>query len=129
VTAPAGGDLRPWRDRLAPWLMALVRLGAAWLITARPLALLVTQPSLIRASVAAPVRLGLAAALGLGLAGFAWPRTYLHGLALLLAGLAAFEWLWRQLGLPPTTRVLSSVAILAVLAAGEWLTRRLERRR
>lgn len=123
------GAPRAARARLGPWLMALVRLGAGWLVVARPLALLVAQPSPLGASVALPVRLAIGAALGLGLAAFAWPRSYLHGLALLLAGLAAFELLWRQLGLPPAPRALSAVAILAVLAAGEWLTRRVEGRR
>lgn len=112
------------RARLGPWVMALVRLGAGWLIVARPLAQLVAERSPIAAGVAAPGRLLLAAGLGLGLAAFAWPRSYLYGLALLLAGLAAFAALARHLGLPPTPRALSAVAILAVLAAGEWLTRR-----
>ena len=90
--------------------------------------LLVAEPSPIGARLALPARLGLAAVLGLGLAVFAWPRTCLWGLAVLLAGLAAFELLARSLGLPPTPRLASAAAILAVLAAGEWLTRRVERR-
>ncbi len=128
TTAP-GRAPGPPRARLRAWVMALVRLGAGWLIVARPLALLVAPPSPIAASIAAPVRLALAAALGFGLVTFAWPRSYLHGLALLLAGLAALELLARQLGLKPTPRALTAVAILAVLAAGEWLTRRVEDRR
>jgi hypothetical protein len=119
----------PARARLGRWVMALVRLGAGWLVVARPLALLLTQSSPLAGTVAAPARLALAAGLGLGLVAFAWPRSYLHGLALLLAGLAAFEALARHLGLPPTPRALTVVAILAVLAAGEWLTRRVEGRR
>ena len=119
---PAGG-------RLGHWVMALVRLGAGWLIIARPLALLVSQPSPIAAGVVAPVRLALAAALGVGLTAFAWPRSCLYGLALLLAGLAVFEALGHQLGLPANPRTLTAVAILAVLGAGEWLTRRMEGRR
>jgi hypothetical protein len=126
VSAASGG---PRRARLGPWLMALVRLGAAWLVAVRPLAALVDGPSVSDASPAAPIRVALAGAFGLGLLAFAWPRTYLWGLALLLAALAAVEWLSRQLGLPPSPRLPSSVAILAVLAAGEWLTRRIERRR
>lgn len=118
----------PARVRLGTWVMALVRLGAGWLIAARPLVLLVAEPSPIGARLALPARLGLAAVLGLGLAVFAWPRTCLWGLAVLLAGLAAFELLARSLGLPPTPRLASAAAILAVLAAGEWLTRRVERR-
>ena len=117
------------RARLGHWVMALVRLGVGWLIVARPLAVLVTQPSPIAAGVAAPVRVALAAALGVGLAAFAWPRSCLYGLALLLAGLAAFEALGHQLGLPTTPRALTAVVILAVLAAGEWLTRWVEGRR
>jgi hypothetical protein len=119
----------PARARMGHWVMALVRLGAGWLIVARPLTLLVTEPSPIAAGVAPPARLALAAALGVGLAAFAWPRSCLYGLAMLLAGLAAFELLGRRLGLPPTARTLTAVAILAVLAAGEWLTRRIEGRR
>ncbi len=129
MTDAAGPPHGPPRARFGTWVMALVRLCAGWLIVAPPLALLVAQPSLIAASIAAPVRLALAAALGLGLAAFAWPRSYLYGLALLLAGLAAFGLLARQLGLQPTPRALTAVAILAVLAAGEWLTRRVEGRR
>ena len=125
MSAGPEGDARPARGGLASWLMPLVRLAAAWLVAARPLALCVAEPSPLTSGVAAPARLALAAALGLGLVAFAWPRSYLYGLALLLAGLTAFEGLWRQLGLPPTPRLLSAVAILAVLAAGEWLTRRL----
>jgi hypothetical protein len=117
-----------WRARFKPWLMALVRLGAGWLVAAQPLALLLAEPALFRLGAAGPVRLAAAAALGLGIPVFAWPRSYGYGLALLLAGLAAFEWLWRGLGLPPTARLLSSVAVLAVLALGEWLTRRVGRR-
>ncbi len=125
----SGDDHVPWRDRLQPWLMALVRLGAGWLVAAQPLALLLSQASLFRLGAAGPVRLAAAAALVSGIPAFAWPRSYRYGFALLLAGLAAFEWLWRQLGLPPTARLPSSVAVLVVLAAGEWLTRRVARRR
>lgn len=119
----------PPRVRLGTWVMALVRLGAGWLIAARPLVLLIADGSPLGARVALPARLAIAAALGLGLAAFAWPRTCLWGLALLLAALAGFELLGRSLGLPPTPRLASAAAILAVLAAGEWLTRRVERRR
>jgi hypothetical protein len=119
----------PARARIGHWVMALVRLGAGWLIIARPLTLLVTEPSPIAAGVAPLLRLALAAVLGVGLATFAWPRSCLYGLAMLLAGLAAFEVLGHQLGMPPTPRTLTAIAILAVLAAGEWLTRRVEGRR
>ena len=117
------------RTGLRAWVMVLVRLGAGWLVVGRSIELLVRRPSPIEASVPAPVRLALAAALGIGLAAFAWPRSYLYGLALLLAALATLEAVARHLGLPPTPRVLSAFAILLVLAAGEWLTRRVERRR
>jgi hypothetical protein len=119
----------PARALLGHWVMGLVRLGAGWLVVARPLALLVTEPSPIAAGVALHVRLVLAAALGVGLTTFAWPRSCQYGLALLLAALAAFEALRHHLGMPPTPRVLTAIAILAVLAAGEWLTRRVEGRR
>jgi hypothetical protein len=129
VSGRPDDELPSWRERLKPWLMALVRLGAGWLVAAQPLALLIAEPALFRVGAAGPVRLAAAAALGVGIAVFAWPRTYGYGLALLLVGLAAFEWLWRGLGLPPTPRLPSSVAVLAVLAAGEWLTQRVGRRR
>jgi hypothetical protein len=118
----------PPRVRLGTWVMALLRLGAGWLIVARPLVLLVAAGAPLGARVALPARLAIAAVLALGLALFAWPRTCLWGLAALLAGLATFELLGRSLGLPPTARLASAVAILAVLGAGEWLTRRVERR-
>jgi hypothetical protein len=129
VSGGPGGDGRAWRARLAGGLMALVRLGAAWLVVAHPLAAPLARPPSPFAAIALPARIAVAAILGVGLAAFAWPRSCRWGLSLLLAGLAAMELLRRQLGLGPTPRLLSSVAILAVLAAGEWLTRRLEGRR
>jgi hypothetical protein len=130
MTAEPGDD-EPAAARPRPgvWLMAVLRLGAGWLVIARALLLLVAPPSPPGAALALPVRLAAAAALGIGLVAFAWPRTCLRGLALLLAGLAAVELLARAAGLPPTPRLPSAVAILAVLAAGEWLTSRLARGR
>jgi hypothetical protein len=52
----------------------------------------------------------------------------LAGGALLLAGLAGFEWVWRRLGMPPGDTFLWSAALIVVLAAGEWLVRRVQRR-
>ena len=124
----AGEGGAPPRVRFGTAVMALVRLGAGWLILARSLLLLVGEASPLGARVALPTRLVLAAVLGVGLLAFAWPRTCLWGLALLLAGLAAFELLSRSLGLPPTPRLGSAAAILAVLGAGAWLTHRVERR-
>ena len=117
-----------WRARLAPRLMALVRLAAGWLVAAGPLALLAAAGSPLRASLATPARLATAAALAVGMLAFAWPRTYAWGLGLLVAGLAGFEALWRGLGLAPNHRLASSIAIVAVLATGEWLRRRVARR-
>jgi len=128
VSGGPGPEAVPWRARMKPWLMALVRLVAGWLVAAQPLALLVSQPALFRLGAAGPVRLAAAVALAVGIPAFAWPRSYRYGLGLLLAGLAAFEWLWRGLGLPPSARLPSSVAVLAVLALGEWLTQKVGRR-
>ena len=116
-----------WRERLAPWLMALVRLIAGWLVIARPLALLAAGPPSALAAVPAPVRLAVAALLAGGLAAFVWPRSCLYGLAALLAGLAAAAWLAARAGVAAGAPLLTSAAILAVLALGEWLTRRLAR--
>jgi hypothetical protein len=128
MNGPAAGG-RPARPRPGTWVMALLRLGAGWLVVARALVLLAGVPSPLSASLAWPARFATAAALVLGLVAFAWPRSCLWGLALLGAGLAAFEWLSRSVGLPPTPRLPSAAAILVVLAAGEWLTQRVERRR
>ena len=117
----------PAPARLGTWVMALVRLGTGWLVLARPLNLLMADPSPLE--VPAALRFALAALLGAGLGAFAWPRGYRWGLALLLGGLAVYELLARQHGLPPTPRLLTAVAILVVLAAGQWLTRRVEGRR
>ncbi len=119
----------PGRRRPGTWLMALLRLGAGWLIIARAVVLLLTPPSPLASSLSLPLRIATLSALGAGLLGFAWPRSCLWGLALLGAALGAFELLARSLGLPPTPRLPSAIAILAVLAAGEWLTRRVQRRR
>ena len=125
----AGAGGQPARPRPGRPVMALLRLGAGWLVVARALVLLVGAPSPLSASLPWPARFATAAGLAVGLLAFAWPRSCLWGLALLAAGLAAFEWLSRSAGLPPTPRLWSAAGILIVLAAGEWLTRRVERRR
>jgi hypothetical protein len=124
----SGADLPPWRRLVMPWIMALARLAAGWIVTQGALGALLLRTSFMASMVGAPLRFGIAALLGAGLVTFAWPRSYLLGFGLLLAGLAAFEWLWWRLGLPSGSLALWSVAILAVLAAGEWLTRRVQAR-
>lgn len=123
----SGSGLPPWRRQVLPWIMAVARLAAAWLVTQWQLHALLLQASLLHARVGAPTRFAIAALLAGGALLFAWPRSYLVGFALLVAGLGAFEWLWRPLGVPGGALLSWSVAILTVLAAGEWLTRRVQR--
>jgi len=129
VSGPPADDAPPAPARLGRWVMALVRLGAGWLVVARPLLMLAAGPAALDGRLAGAARIALAALLGIGLGAFAWPRSCPWGLGLLLAGLGAFEWRARSLGLPPTPHLASAAAILAVLAAGEWLTRRVGARR
>jgi hypothetical protein len=124
----SGAGLPPWRRLVMPWIMALARLTAGWIVTQGALGTLLRGSSFMASMAAAPLRYGIAALLGAGLVTFAWPRTYLLGFGLLLAGLGAFEWLWWRLGVPSGSPALWSAAILGVLAAGEWLTRRVQAR-
>ena len=126
MLARDGAGLPRWRRGVMTWVMALVRLAAAWFVTQAPLTALALRPGFMSAAVAAPLRLAVAVLLAAGIAAFVWPRSCLYGFLLLLGGLAGFEGLWIRLGLPPGANVLWSAAILAVLAAGEWLTRRLQ---
>ena len=122
-----GDALIHWRRRLMPWLMALVRLGAGWLVCRSVLTVLLAPVSPLK-DLTGPLTLNaLAALLVLGMVGFAWPRSYLAGGALLALGLGAFEWLWERSGQPPGP-LASSLGILAVLCVGEWLSRILRRR-
>jgi hypothetical protein len=123
----SGSGLPPWRRQVLPWIMAGARLGAAWLVTQWQLHALLQQASLLHGRVGAPTRFAIAALLAAGTLLFAWPRGYLVGFALLVAGLGAFEWLWHPLGVPGGALLGWSVAILAVLAVGEWLTQRIQR--
>jgi hypothetical protein len=123
----SGAGLPPWRRQVLPWVMALARLAAAWLVTQWQLHALLLQASVLHSRVGAPTRFAIAALLAGGALLFAWPRTCLLGFTLLVAGLGAFEWLWQRLGVPGGALLSWSVAILAVLAAGEWLTRRVQR--
>lgn len=115
------------RERLMPWLMAAVRLGAGWLLCRTLLAALLAQHAPLRAATGPVGASLLAVLLVLGLAGFAWPRSCLIGAPLLAAGLGLTTWLAGRAGLsaPP---LATAIAVLAVLAVGEWLTRRLRRR-
>jgi hypothetical protein len=121
------GGFEAWRERLMPWVMAAVRLGAGWLLTRATLLALLTPGSVLRESSGAPARALVLVLLGLGLPAFAWPRTCLAGAALLAAGVGAAAWLWHQAGLAPRP-LATALAVIGVLACGEWLTRRVQRR-
>ena len=122
-----GSDLPAWRQQVAPWIMAAVRLAAAYLLAQGPLHMLVLDPGIVRSGGPAPQRFAVAALLGAGGLLFAWPRSCLVGAVLLLAGLAGFEWIWQGLGLRSGPLALWSACIVLVLAAGEWLVRRVQR--
>ena len=123
-----GSGLPPWRQKVMPWIMALVRLAAGWVVAQGPLATLLQDGSFMRHLAGAPLRYAVAALYLAGLALFTLPATCLWGFGLLLAGLGAFQWLWARTGQPMGLLPLWTVAILAVLAGGEWLSRRLRTR-
>jgi len=122
-----GSELPAWRQQVAPWIMAIVRLAAAYVVAEAPLRLLVLEPGLVQSGSPALQRYPVALLLGAGAVLFAWPRSCLAGAALLLAGLGGFEWIWHGLGLRGGTLPLWSASIVAVLAAGDWLVRRVQR--
>jgi hypothetical protein len=122
-----GSDLPAWRQQVAPWIMAAVRLAAAYFVTQGLLHMLVLDPGFVRSGSAAPQRFAVAALLGAGALLFAWPRTFLAGAVVLLAGLGGFEWIWQGLGMRSGPLALWSASIVLVLAAGEWLVRRVQR--
>ena len=123
-----GAGLPAWRRQVMPWVMGLVRLAVAWVVTHGALGALVLEPSFLHDTVGAPMRYAVAALLALGTAGFVWPATCVLGFVLLTAGLVAFEWIWQRGGRPSGTLPYSAVGALAVLAFGEWLSQRLQRR-
>ena len=122
-----GSGLPAWRQQVAPWTMALVRLAAACFVVQAPLRVLVLEPSFVQTGSPAPQRYAVAALLCAGALLFAWPRSCLSGAAVLLAGLGGFEWIWQGLGLRSGPLPLWSASIVVVLAAGEWLVRRVQR--
>jgi hypothetical protein len=128
ILTHSGRGLPAWRLQVMRWLMAVIRLGAGWLVTRTELRALAGTPSFLHAAVGAPLCYAVAALIGVGLLMFAWPRTYLAGCVLLAVGLAGFEWLWQRAGLAPGAVIVPSLTVLAVLAGGEWLTRRVQRR-
>ncbi len=125
---PARGTQLPeWRQQVAPWIMAVVRLAAAYFVVQAPLRMLVLVPGFVQTGSPAPQRYAVAALLGVGALLFAWPRSCLIGAVLLLAGFGGFEWIWQGLGQRSGPLALWSTSIVVVLAAGEWLVRRVQR--
>ncbi len=120
--------LPAWRQKVMPWIMGLVRLGAGWVVVNAPLAELVDKGSFLRVLAGMPLRMTIAALYAVGLALFAWPRTCFYGYGLLLLAIGGFEWLWSRTGLSSGLLPFRFVAVLTVLAFGEWLTRRVQRR-
>src|SRR5271169_661835 len=94
-----GSDLPAWRQQVAIWIMAVVRLAAATFVAQAPLRMLVLESGIVRSGAPAPQRYTVAALLCAGGLLFAWPRTCLVGAALLLAGLGGFEWIWQGIGM------------------------------
>jgi len=123
----SAGGLDELRERLMPWIMAAVRLGAGWLLCQATLLALATPGSPLRALLGDVPGVIALLLTGVGLALFAWPRTCLAGAALLAAEIVGAAWLWRRAGLVPPPP-LSALAVIGVLAGGEWLTRRVRRR-
>jgi len=123
-----GSGLPAWRRQVMPWLMALVRLGAGWVVIHAPLMTLVQKNTFLKDYAGAPLRDTIAVLYVVGLVLFAWPRTCFYGFAVLLLAVGGFEWLWTRTGIWSGMLPVWIVAVLAVLAAGEWLTRRVQRR-
>jgi hypothetical protein len=123
-----GSGLPAWRQKVMPWIMGLVRLGAGWLVANAPLAELLDKGSYLRVLAGLPLRTSIAALYVVGLALFAWPATCFYGYGLLLVAVGAFEWLWARTGITSGLLPVRFAAVLTVLACGEWLTRRVQRR-
>jgi len=115
------------RERLMPWVMAAVRLGAGWLLCAGTLRSIGTPGAPLLAPAGPLAAAALALLMLLALLAFAWPRSCLYGAAALAASLAAANWLWRAAGLEPPP-LATALAVVGVLALGEWLNRRVQRR-
>ena len=128
ILPTSGSGLPAWRQKVAPWLMAAVRLTIAWFLVRGQLNVLVVEPGLAATAAGAAERWAMAATLVAGGLLFAWPRTYLVGAVVLLAGLAWFEWLWVRMGLTRGDSMSYALALVGVLAAGEWAVRRMQRR-
>jgi len=120
--------LPAWRQKVMPWIMGLVRLGAGWVVVKAPLTELIDKASFLRVLAGMPLRRTIAALYIVGLALFAWPATCFYGYGLLLVAIGAFEWLWTRTGISSGLLPFRFVAVLTVLAFGEWLTRRVQRR-
>jgi hypothetical protein len=120
--------LPAWRQKVMPWIMGLVRLGAGWAVVHAPLVELVDKASFLRVLAGMPLRRTIAALYIVGLALFAWPATCFYGYGLLLLAIGAFEWLWTRTGISSGLLPFRFVTVLTVLALGEWLTRRVQRR-
>lgn len=125
---PDTSGLPAWRQKVMPWIMVLVRLGAGWIIARGPLFALMQEDSYLRLLAGGPTRWLIGALYGVGLVLFAWPSTCFYGFAVLAAAVGAFEWLWLRTGLSSGLLPLWTMAVLSVLAGGEWLTRRVQRR-
>lgn len=123
-----GTDLPPWRRQVMPWLMAGVRLMVAWFLLRSPLAALLREPSFVAETVGRPLSWTVGTLLAVGALLFVWPRTVLIGYAMLVVGVVTFEWIWRTLGMPSGSLLVSALGIFTVLAAGEWLVQRLQKR-
>jgi hypothetical protein len=123
-----GAGLPAWRQKVMPWIMALVRLGAGWIIVRGPLFALVQEDSYLRLLAGQPLRWLIAVLYAAGLVLFAWPRTCFFGFGVLVVAVGAFEWLWARTGLSSGLLPVWTIAVLTVLAGGEWLTRRVQRR-
>lgn len=123
-----GADLPPWRRQVMPWLMAAVRLMVAWYVLRTPLQALLREPSFIADAVGRPLAWGVGTLLAVGGVLFAWPRTVLIGYPMLVVGIVVFEWIWRRMGAPNTTLLVSALGIFTVLAVGEWLVQKVQKR-
>lgn len=123
-----GADLPPWRRHVMPWLMAAVRALIAWFVLRDPLLSLVGKGAFVTDVAGRPIGWTIGTLLAVGSLLFVWPRTVLIGYAMLVAGVVAFELLWRRLGMPGGSLLATALGLFTVLAFGEWLVQRLQKR-
>lgn len=119
-----------WRQRVMPWLMALLRALVVWLLFWPAVHLLWAPPHVLVLPMLA--RVATLGCIALGTPLFLWPgRSWMGGILLGLA-IGGYEWIWKNAALPGSGAPWAAVAIIALLSLGDGIgqlaSRRLYRR-